>query len=164
MTAASGSAIKVTLLSDLELAMERDFDAPRDLVYAAFTQGEHLRHWWGPKGTTLPACEVDFREGGAWHMVVRGGDGNDNGFRGAFRDITPPERFTWTFEWEGMPGQIGLETFHFSEKDGKTTVRTVSHFNSIEERDAVLNSGMEAGANESYERLDAHLATLAPAH
>jgi uncharacterized protein YndB with AHSA1/START domain len=161
MSPETSSKLTVTLPSDLEIAMTRAFDAPRSLVFDAFTKPEHLRHWWGLKGSTLPVCEMDLRPGGAWRMVTRGADGNEDGFRGEIREVVPPERFTWTFEWEGLPGHVSVETMHFEEHDGKTTIRALTRFDSVEDRDGMVQSGMEAGAAESYERLDDYLRTLA---
>ena len=154
--------LSVTLPSDKEIALERVFDAPRHLVFAAFTKAEHLRHWWGLfPGSTMPVCEIDARPGGAWRMVLRGADGNENGFRGEFREIVPPERVTWTFEWEGLPGHISVDTMSFHEQDGQTTVRGVTRFATVEDRDGMLHSGMESGASESYNQLDEYLTTIA---
>jgi uncharacterized protein YndB with AHSA1/START domain len=161
MATKGNSALTVTLPSDLEIAMERAFNAPRSLVFEAFTKAEHLRHWWGLKGSTIPVLELDFRPGGAWRIVSREADGSENAFRGEFREVAPPERFTWTFEWEGLPGHITVETVTFEERDGKTIVRTLSSFDNVEDRDGMLQSGMEYGAAESYERLDAYLESLA---
>ena len=94
-------------------------------------------------------------------MVIRGADGDENGFRGEFREIVPPERITWTFEWEGLPGHVSVETVTFTERDGQTTVRGVSRFDTVEDRDGMLQSGMETGAAETYDRLEEYLPTLA---
>ena len=161
MVAKRRHELSVTVLSDLEIALERSFDAPRSLVFEAFTKAEHLRHWWGPKGSTTSVCDVDARPGGAWRMVVSERDGADQGFRGEFREVVPPERLTWTFEWEGLPGHISVDTLTFSERDGVTTVRGTSRFGTVEDRDGMLQSGMEEGAAETYERLDEYLEELA---
>ena len=151
------STITVTKPSDTELLMTRTFDAPRDLVFAAHTQAEHLKHWWG-RGNPLEV-EIDFRVGGAWRMV-ESADGEQHAFRGEFREIDAPESFTWTFEYEPMAGHILVEHYVFTEEGGKTTVTASSTFDSQEDRDGMLQSGMEAGANQSYEALDAYLAKI----
>jgi uncharacterized protein YndB with AHSA1/START domain len=162
MVANSSRTVTVTLPSDLEIAMERTFDAPRALVFEAFTKAEHMRHWWGFKESTFLVCEFDARPGGAWRMVSRGADGGpEHGFRGEIREFVPPERFTWTFEWEGLPGHISVETMSFEEQDGKTTYRSLTRFDTVEDRDGMLQTGMADGANESFEQLDAYLKTLA---
>jgi uncharacterized protein YndB with AHSA1/START domain len=158
--AGNTSALTVTLPSDREIVLTRVFDAPRALVFEAYTTPEHLRHWWGPRGHTLPICEMDFRPGGRYRMVSRDPDGNEFAFRGEYREIVPPERLVQTFEFEGMPGHIAVETLTMAEKDGRTTVTTRSVYDSPQDRDAVLQSGMERGAAETLDRLAEYLPTL----
>jgi uncharacterized protein YndB with AHSA1/START domain len=154
------SKLAVSLPSEREIVMTRAFDAPRVLVYEAFSKPEHIPHWWGPAGATMPVCEIDFRPGGKWRFVTHETDGNDYGFRGEFREIVPPERIVWTFEFEGMPGHVSVETMAFNERDGKTTITSTTLFDSVEDRDGMLQSGMEIGAGESYDRLEEYLKTL----
>lgn len=158
---ANKPAIVLELPSDTEILMRCSFNAPRQLVFDAFTKPEHLANWWGPHGTSLSACELDLRAGGKWRMVIRDASGEENAFGGAILEVTPPERFMWTFGWEGMPGQEGPEEMIFEEAGGKTTVTARSTFPDKETRDAVLQSGMEEGAAQSYERLAERLATIA---
>jgi uncharacterized protein YndB with AHSA1/START domain len=161
MGASGSSKLTVTTPSDREIVMTRVFDAPRDLVFEAYSSCEHLSHWWGPRKYEFASCELDFRPGGAWRIVHRGPEGEDDqGFHGEFREIVRPERIVWTFEWEGMPGHVSTETLTFEERDGKTTITATSMFASVEDRDGMLQSGMEAGAAESYDRLDEYLADL----
>jgi uncharacterized protein YndB with AHSA1/START domain len=152
--------LDVTTPSDREIVMTRVFDAPRDLVFEAHTSCEHLAHWWGPRKYELGSCEIDFRPGGAWRMVHRSSDGAEFGFHGEFREIVRPERIVWTFEYEGMPGHVSVDTIVFAEHDGKTTITATSVFDSVEDRDGMLQSGMESGAAETYERLDEYLESL----
>jgi uncharacterized protein YndB with AHSA1/START domain len=152
--------ITVTVKSDLEVSMSRSFDFPRHLVYEAHTSPEHLRRWWGPRGMEMPVCDIDFRVGGGYRIVHRAPDGSEYGFTGEYREIVPPERLTYTFEWDGMPGHVSVETLEFTEQDGRTTITSTTRFSNIEDRDAMLTSGMEVGAAESYERLDELLATM----
>ena len=159
--AASGNKLMVSTPSDREIVMTRVFDAPRDLVFEAHSSCEHLSKWWGPRRYEMSFCDVDFREGGAWRMVHRGADGQEFGFHGEFREIVRPERITWTFEFEGMPGHVSVDTVTFEERDGKTTIRATSVFDTVEDRDGMLQSGMEEGAAETYERLDEYLEELA---
>jgi len=156
----SGSKLTVTTPSDREIVMTRVFDAPRELVFEAQSSCEHLSRWWGPRRYEIASCEVDFRPGGAWRIVHRGSDGEEYGFRGEYREIVPPERIVWTFEFEGMPGHIIVETMTFEEHDGKTTYTSSSVLDSIEDRDGMLESGMESGAAESMDRLDEYLEVL----
>jgi uncharacterized protein YndB with AHSA1/START domain len=153
----SGSdKLTVTTPSDREIVMTRVFDAPRDLVFEAHTSCEHMSNWWGPRKYDIASCEIDFRPGGKWRIVHRA-PGEEYGFHGEFREIVPPERITWTFEFEGAPGQVSVETLTLEEHDGKTTITATSVYDSVEARDAMIESGMESGAAESYDRLDEYL-------
>ena len=160
MVAKSNSAYKVTLPSDREIVMTRVFNAPRELVFKAHVDPTLIQQWWGLRAYTTIVDKMDVRRGGAWRFIQRRADGSEEGFHGEFREIVPPERFTWTFEWEGMPGHMGVETYKFEEHAGKTTLTTTSVFGTLEERDGVIASGMEAGANESADRLEELLASL----
>ena len=151
------TAITITTPSDHEITMTRVFDAPRELVFAAHTQAEHLRHWWG-RGNPLDV-EIDFRVGGTYRFVEHAG-GTEHGFRGEFREIQAPERLVQTFEYEGMPGHIAVETMVLTEQDGKTTVTSTTRFETVQDRDGMLQSGMEKGAEQSYQALEKYLATL----
>jgi uncharacterized protein YndB with AHSA1/START domain len=157
----SGSKqLKVTTPSDREIVMTRVFDAPRDLVFEAHSSCEHMSQWWGPRKYEVGSCEMDFRPGGKWRIVHRGPEGEEHGFRGEFREIVPPERLVWTFEWEGLPGHVSVQTAQFEEHDGKTTLTATAVFDTIEDRDGMLQSGMESGAAETYDRLDEYLEVL----
>ena len=150
---ASSHTLTVTTPSDREIVMTRTFDAPRGLVWEALSKPEHMREWWGPRGFTMPVCEIDLRVGGAYRFVQKGPDGAEYGFRGEYREIVPPERIGWTFEFEGTPGSISVDTMTLTEEDGKTTITSTSVFDSVEQRDGMLQSGMETGAAETYDRL-----------
>ncbi|MBM0234228.1 SRPBCC family protein [Micromonospora sp. STR1_7] len=150
--------LSIDLPSDHEITMSRTFDAPRDLVFAAHTQAEHLKRWWG-RGNPLDV-EIDFRVGGHYRNVEHAPDGNDYAFRGEFREIVVPERIVQTFEFEGMPGHVAVETVVFTEQSGRTVVTTTTRFDTTEERDGMVESGMAQGASESYAALDRYLATL----
>jgi uncharacterized protein YndB with AHSA1/START domain len=152
--------ITLSIPSNLEIVMTRVFNAPRRLVFEANSKPEHIQRWWGQRGSTMISCEIDFRPGGRWRFVTREPDGSENAFRGEFREIVEPEKIVQTFEWEGMPGHISVDTLTLVEQDGKTTVTSTSVFDSVEDRDGMLQSGMEQGANESYDRLEEHLATM----
>ncbi|MEV4533709.1 SRPBCC family protein [Asanoa sp. NPDC049518] len=149
--------LTVTTPSDLEVKMVRVFDAPQALVFEAHSSCEHVKHWWG-RGNPLD-CEMDFRVGGAWRFVEHAPDG-DWAFRGEYRDIEAPNRIVQTFEFEGMPGQICVETLELTEEGGKTTVTSVTRFDTKEERDGMIESGMSEGAGQSYDALAAYLAKL----
>jgi uncharacterized protein YndB with AHSA1/START domain len=151
----------VTTPADREIQIERVFDAPRDRVFAVYTDPQLIHEWWGPRDTTTVVDEMDVRPGGSWRFVVRNADGSETGFRGTYREVTPPERIVQTFEWEGMPGHVSVETATFEDLGDRTKVITTSLFHTIEERDGMLGSGMERGLNETYARLDELLARLA---
>jgi uncharacterized protein YndB with AHSA1/START domain len=164
MPARSGNklSLTVTLPSDCEITMSRSFDAPRDLVFDAHTKPEHLVHWFGPRGHTLSVCTVDLRPGGAWRFVLREPNGREMGMKGVYREIVPPERLVHTEifdDFEEMAGESIVTTI-FEEIDGKTRVTSTSTYRSKEIRDAVIQSGMEYGAAETYERLAEYLATM----
>jgi uncharacterized protein YndB with AHSA1/START domain len=148
--------------SDTEIVMTREFDAPRELVFEAHSKCEHLEKWWGPRKYSLEVCEMDFRPGGKYRFLHRGPDGlEEHGFRGEYREIVPPEKIAWTFEWEGMPGHISLDTLTLEDLGGGRT-KLVSHsrFDSKEDRDGMIQSGMEEGAGETYDRLAEFVQTL----
>jgi uncharacterized protein YndB with AHSA1/START domain len=152
----------VTTPAEREIRIERVFDAPRDRVFAAYTDSALIPEWYGPRGMTTTVDTMDVRAGGSWRFVMRDADGRESGFRGTYREVTPPERIVQTFEWEGMPGHVSVETATFEALAGdRTKVTTVSIFHTTEERDGMLASGMEGGLNETYERLDEVLARLA---
>ena len=159
MATPNSPTLTVSTPSDCEIVMTRVFDAPRELVFEAHTSCEHLKRWWGPRRYTMSVCELDFRPGGAYRFVQRGAGGEEFAFRGEFREIVPPERIVWTFEFEGMPGHVSVDTLTLEDIDGKTRLTARSMFASVEDRDAMLQSGMEEGAAETYERLAEYLRT-----
>jgi uncharacterized protein YndB with AHSA1/START domain len=154
-------AAVVTTPSDREIHVVREFAAPRDRVFAVYTDPELIPEWWGLRDSTTTVDTMDVRAGGAWRFVTRDCDGNETAFRGTYREVTPPERIVQTFEWEGMPGHICVETAVFEDLGDRTRVTTTSLFHTTEERDGMLASGMEAGMNETHARLDELLARMA---
>lgn len=153
----------VTVKSDREAEITRVFDAPRRLVWEALSKAEHYPRWWGPRGSTMTSCQLDFRPGGSYRFVLRTADGHEAAFRGEIREVVPPERVVQTFEFEGMPGAVSVETLTLTEQDGKTALTSVSTYDGVsaDAIDAMLQSGMEAGAAETYDRLEELLQTLA---
>jgi uncharacterized protein YndB with AHSA1/START domain len=139
---------------------ERTFDAPRELVFRAFIEPELLVQWLGPRQYTMTIDRFDVRDGGSWRYVHSDDAGNAFGFHGVFHGEPSPEGFVQTFEFEGAPGHVSMDTLTLEERDGKTTVRTNSLFQSVEARDAMVQSGMAEGMNDGYDRLDELLATL----
>jgi uncharacterized protein YndB with AHSA1/START domain len=153
MAATSSSALKMTVLSDREMVMIRVFDAPRELVFEAHTNPSLIPKWWGPRNLTTVVDKMDVRPGGLWRYVQRDAEGNEYAFHGEYREVVPPERLTWTFEFEGMPGQVAVETASFEDEDGKTRITVQSRFDSREALEGMLQSGMEEGAIETWDRL-----------
>ena len=149
---------RLTTPSDREIRVEREFDAPRERVFAVYTDPELIPRWWGPRDTTCVVDRMDARTGGDWRFVMRSPDGSESAFRGTYREVTPPERIVQTFEWSGMPGYASVETAVFEDLGERTRVVTTSIFYTSEERDGMLGSGMEKGLNETYARLDELLA------
>jgi uncharacterized protein YndB with AHSA1/START domain len=148
----------VTKPSDREFRVERVFDAPRDRVFATLTDPDLIPEWWGPRGMTTIVEEMDPERGGRWCFLMRDADGGETRFRGTYREVTPPERIVQTFEWSGMPGHVSVETATLEDLGEQTRLVSVSVFHRTEERDGMLDSGMEGGMNETYERLDEVLA------
>jgi uncharacterized protein YndB with AHSA1/START domain len=159
---AAGSTV-VSAPAEREIVSERVFDAPRDRVFAAYTDPELIPRWWGPRRMTTIVDRMEVRPGGVWRFVMREPDGEETGFRGVYRDLTPPERIVQTFEWEGMPGHVIVETATFEDLGGSTKVTTISLFHTDEERDGMLASGMERGLTETHDRLAELLAGSASA-
>jgi uncharacterized protein YndB with AHSA1/START domain len=153
--------LKVTTPADNEIVMTRVFDAPRRLVFDAFSKPELLKRWFGPRGWSLVTCEVDLRVGGGFRFVLRSPDGKDMGMRGVYREIVPPERSVHIESFDDYPGESQV-TAVFSEQGGKTTLTATILYPSREVRDAVIRSGMEHGAAESYDRLAELLASQEP--
>ena len=153
------AASVVTTPSDREVRIERVFAAPRGLVWRAFTEPELVAQWWG-RGNKLVIERMEVERGGHWRFVEHTSDGV-HGFEGRYREVTPPERLAWTFEWDGMPGHVAVDTTTFEDLgDGRTKVITVALFHTTEERDGMLSSGMQTGLDQSYAALDRVLAKL----
>jgi uncharacterized protein YndB with AHSA1/START domain len=142
--------------------VSREFDAPRDLVFRAFTEPELLVQWLGPAKYDMVVDTYDVRAGGSWRFINRDADGHEWGFHGVFHGEPSPDGFVQTFEFEGAPGQVSLEKLILTETDGRTTAHTHSVYQSVEARNAMVESGMAEGMNEGYDRLDALLGRLVP--
>jgi uncharacterized protein YndB with AHSA1/START domain len=157
------NAMAVSLPSDLEVRLTRTFDAPRALVWEAISKPEHLRNWMGPSRMTMAACEMDRRPGGAWRFILREPDGREHPFKGVYREIVPPERVVQTFIYDVdfIRDFESVETMTLIEYGGKTTLAVTVRHQTKEARDGHLNSGMEGGAGQSYDRLAELLATMA---
>ncbi|MCI0714205.1 MAG: SRPBCC family protein [Chloroflexi bacterium] len=143
-----------------EIRMWRDFEAPRELVFKAFTDPTLVPKWWGPYEVTTTVDQMDVRKGGIWRYVQRDDSGNEYGFSGVYHEVVSPERLVFTFEFEGLPGHVLLETVTFEEHDGKTRMIDSSIFQTVEDRDGMIQSGMERGAAASWDRFEELLKTL----
>lgn len=155
--------LQITTPSEREIVMSRVFDAPRNLVFDAWTKPELLERWLGVRGGwSMVVCEVDLRVGGAYRFVWRGPDGAEMGMGGVYREIAPPERLvaTESFDDPWSSGEA-LDTIVLVEEGGKTTATTTVLYESEEIRDAVLESGMARGVAESYDTLAEYLASIA---
>jgi uncharacterized protein YndB with AHSA1/START domain len=155
------ATLKITTPTDREIAMIRIFDAPRALVFEAFTKPELVKQWLlGPPGWSMPVCKIDLKVGGAYRYVWRHADGREMGMGGVYREIVPQERLVCTelFDEAWYPGE-SLITTTLTEKNGRTTLTTTMLYASKEARDSVLKSGMESGVAASYDRLAEMLAS-----
>jgi uncharacterized protein YndB with AHSA1/START domain len=149
----------VSTPSDREIRVERVFNAPREKVWRAFSDPAILAQWWG-RGNTLVVERFEFVKGGHWRFVEHA-DGETHGFEGRIREIVPMERIEQTFEWDGMPGHVLVDTATFEDLgDGRTRIVSLSLFHTTDDRDGMLNSGMEEGQAQSYAALDRLLETL----
>jgi len=137
---------------DRQVVMTHVFDAPRELVFKMYTDPSLIPEWWGPRGLATTVDKMDVRPGGSWRFVQRSQDGSEFAFNGVYREVMPPERVVDSFEFEGMPGHVLTETATLEEQDGKTLLTVTSVFETVEDRDAMLASGMEQGATESMDR------------
>ncbi|MBA3690759.1 MAG: SRPBCC family protein [Actinobacteria bacterium] len=159
------SELKITAEPGVpQVRTSRELDAPLDLVYRAFTEPELLAQWLGPRKYTMTVERYELRDGGTWRYVHADDAGNAYGFHGVFHGEPSREGIVQTFEFEGAPGHVSLDTVTFEEHDGKTTVHTNSSFQSVEARDAMVSSGMADGMSQGYERLDELVATLKTRH
>jgi uncharacterized protein YndB with AHSA1/START domain len=148
----------VTKIGDREIRIERVFAAPRERVWAAFTKPELLAQWWG-RGNKLVIERFELVRGGHWRFVEHPSDGSKHGFEGRFREVSAPHTISQTFEWDGEPGHVVVNTMTLEDLgDGRTKLVTASIFFTAEDRDANLEYGMESGVNESYAALDRVLA------
>jgi uncharacterized protein YndB with AHSA1/START domain len=142
---------------------EREFAAPREVVFRAFSSAEHLKQWWGPKGWTLPVCEVDFRPGGVWFYGMRGPNGEESWGKATYREIAPPERIVYTDAFADAEGNINPDmpqmeiTITFTDLGGSTRVTSRAIFPSAESLDTAVGTGMVEGMNETFDRLEAFL-------
>ncbi|MBZ0148552.1 MAG: SRPBCC family protein [Pseudorhodoplanes sp.] len=158
MDARNTSGLIITTPTDREIVLTRSFAAPRGLVFEAWTKPKHITQWWGC--WPLVVCEIDLRVGGAWRYVMRTPNGEEHGFHGVYREIVAPVRLVHTYTYEPMPQHGALNTVLFEERTGRTTVIEIVLHQTKEARDGHLHSGLEAGAAENLNRLEAYLETM----
>ncbi len=145
----------VTLPTDEQILITREFDAPKHLVYEAWTTPELVRRWWAGKRGEVTVADVDLRVGGMWRYVMLAGEGGfEVAFHGEYREIVPNERIVSTEVYEGMPEGEAVNTITFTEADGRTTIEVLVQHSLQEHRDAHINSGMEGGMQESMDALE----------
>jgi uncharacterized protein YndB with AHSA1/START domain len=151
----SGRA-KVTLPTDEEILITREFDAPRHLVYRAYTTPELVMRWWSGQRGEMKIADIDLRVGGTWRYVMVANGGYEVAFHGEYREIVPDERIVTTEVYEGMPevGDPAVDTVTFTEADGRTTLELLMRVSSKEIRDMVLETGMETGIHEQMDALE----------
>jgi uncharacterized protein YndB with AHSA1/START domain len=136
-----------------EIIVTRVFDAPPELVFQAMTDPSLVPQWWGPRCLTTVVDQMEVRPGGLWRFINRELDGYEYAFHGVYHRVAPSEQLVYTVEFEGMPGHVLLETITFEELEGKTKITDQSVFQSVDDRDGMLNSGLEGGVLETLDRL-----------
>ena len=153
----SGKAV-VTLPKDTQILITREFDAPAHLVYRASTEPELIKRWWAGKRGEVTSVEVDLRVGGRWRQVMVTNDGMEVAFHGTYREIVPDERLVTTELYEGVPGatedDATINTVTFADANGRTTLTTLVECRTKEIRDAIIDSGMEGGMQEAFDKLE----------
>jgi uncharacterized protein YndB with AHSA1/START domain len=155
MTVTTSRSARVTLPSDEQILITREFDAPKHLVYQAYTTPELVKRWWHANRGVVTLAEIDLRVGGKWRSVAKTDDGSEVGFHGEYRELVPNERIVSTEIYEGVPGGEGtVNTATFSESDGRTTLTILVEAPSKEIRDAIIESGMEEGMQDALALLE----------
>jgi uncharacterized protein YndB with AHSA1/START domain len=154
MALTSSGTATVTLPADEQILITREFNAPKELVYKAWTTPELVKRWWNARRGEVTIAEIDLRVGGAWRYVMVTDDGFEVGFHGEFREIVPNERIVATEVYEGMPDAEAVNTVTFAEADGRTTLTILVQHSKKEHRDAHIESGMEAGMQDAFDLLE----------
>jgi uncharacterized protein YndB with AHSA1/START domain len=163
MNVTTSRSATVTLPSDTEILITREFDAPKTLVYKAYTTPELVRRWWHANRGEVTVADIDLRVGGSWRYAARTTDGQEFGFHGEYREIVPNERLVSTEVYEGVPdypGEGTLNTATFSEVDGRTTLTILVQAPSKDIRDAIIESGMEDGLQDALDLLEQTASSL----
>jgi uncharacterized protein YndB with AHSA1/START domain len=150
----NSQSAQVSLPTDEQILITREFEAPTELVYEAWTTPEHVRRWWTAKRGEVTICEIDLREGGEWRYVMVTPDGMEVGFHGEYREIVPNERIVSTEVYEGFPDAEAVNTLTLTERDGRTTLEVLVQHKTKEHRDGHINSGMEDGMQDAFDLLE----------
>ena len=143
-----------------EIVITKIYNAPRELVFKVYTDPSLVSKWWGPRRFATIVDKMDVRPGGIWRFINKDKDGTEYAFHGFYHEVSSPERLVYTFEFEGMPGHVSFETVMLEEQDGKTKVTDKVVFQTVEDRDMMVKTGMEEGATESMERFSEVLAKI----
>jgi uncharacterized protein YndB with AHSA1/START domain len=154
MAVTSSGTAKVTLPADDQILITREFDAPSELVFKAWTTPELVKRWWSGQRGAVTSAEIDLRVGGMWRYVMEANGGFEVAFHGEYREIVPNERIVTTEVFEGMPDAQAVDTITFAEVGGRTTLTMLVQHTSKEDRDGHINSGMEGGMQESMDALE----------
>jgi len=163
MTVTASRSAKVTLQGDRQILITREFDAPKELVYRAWTEPELVRRWWTANRGEMTTCDIDLRVGGSWRYVMVTPAGLEVGFHGEYREIVPGERLVTTEVYEGIPDaetHAALDTLTLTESDGRTTLTILVEHPTQEGRDAHVNSGMEDGLQDALDLLEQAVTAL----
>jgi len=160
MTVTSSRRATVTLPGDEQILITREFDAPRHLVFKAYTTPELVRRWWHANRGEMTVCDIDLRVGGGWRYAMTAHGEFEVAFHGEYREIVPDERIVSTEVYEGMPDAPALDTVTFTEVDGRTTLSILVQHSSQANRDAHINSGMEDGLQDAMALLEEAAASL----
>ncbi len=156
------NALEISIPSGTpSVTFTREIDAPPDVVFATMMDADLLPQWWGPAYLSTRVVTHQPVTGGSWRYVQTDPEGNEYGFHGVFHEITPGVRAVQTFEFEGMPGHVTLDTLNFEDLGGRTRLHGQSAFQSLEDRDGMVAQGMEVGMAEGYDRLEALILTRA---
>jgi uncharacterized protein YndB with AHSA1/START domain len=160
----SGKAV-VTLPTDTQILITREFDAPKHLVYRAYTEPDLIKRWWSGQRGEVTSAEADLQVGGRWRYVMIANDGSEVAFHGTYREIVPNERIVSTELYEGAPGvtedDATMNTMTFVEEDARTTLTTLVECHTRDIRDAIIDSGMEGGMQEAFDKLEEVARSLA---
>jgi len=143
-----------------KIIIERILNAPRELVFKAYTEPEHIKKWWGPRELTTTIDKMEVKPGSVWRFIQHDARGNEFAFNGVYKEIIVPEKIVSTFEFEGTPGQVLVQIVSFENLKGKTKLTTTSLYESLKDLEGMLGSGMEKGSTESMERLSELLVSM----